>query len=179
MADVKISELPSLGSLAGTEEVPVNDGGTTKKVTTQDIADLAGGISSSSTTLEAVVVTGKKLKFTLDKIGSIVVFKVSSIFDTGSSSYGVTATLSTGAELDNVATTIPSGYRPVIGIQELIFPFRLQINAGAYQFGMLLVNPDGTFSIRADQTFADFSASDVINFDDGVQVFVWSTGDFA
>lgn len=43
MANVKISQLASAGSLAGTEVLPVVQGGTTKKVTVQAIADLAGG----------------------------------------------------------------------------------------------------------------------------------------
>lgn len=43
MANVKISQLASAGSLAGTEVLPVVQGGTTKKVTVQAIADLAAG----------------------------------------------------------------------------------------------------------------------------------------
>lgn len=40
MADIKISELPVASSLTGTELVPVVQGGATKQITTQDIADL-------------------------------------------------------------------------------------------------------------------------------------------
>ena len=44
MAEVKISELTSATTpLAGTETVPIVQGGVTKQVTTQDIADLGGG----------------------------------------------------------------------------------------------------------------------------------------
>lgn len=43
MADVPISGLPAAGALTGTEEVPVVQSATTKKTTTQDIADLASG----------------------------------------------------------------------------------------------------------------------------------------
>ena len=44
MAKVKISELTSATTpLAGTEAVPIVQGGVTKQVTTQDIADLGGG----------------------------------------------------------------------------------------------------------------------------------------
>lgn len=43
MANVKISQLASATSLAGTEVLPVVQSGTTKKVTVQAIADLAGG----------------------------------------------------------------------------------------------------------------------------------------
>jgi hypothetical protein len=44
MANVKISELTSATTpLAGTEAVPIVQGGVTKQVTTQDIADLGGG----------------------------------------------------------------------------------------------------------------------------------------
>jgi len=41
MADTKISALPSAGALAGTEPVPIVQGGVTVKTTVQDIADLA------------------------------------------------------------------------------------------------------------------------------------------
>ena len=40
MADEKISALPSAGSLAGTETLPIVQGGVTKKTTVQDVADL-------------------------------------------------------------------------------------------------------------------------------------------
>lgn len=44
MAEIKISALSSATTpLAGTEVVPIVQGGVTKKVTTQDIADLGGG----------------------------------------------------------------------------------------------------------------------------------------
>lgn len=48
MANVKISQLASAGSLAGTEVLPVVQGGTTKKVTVQAIADLASGGGGST-----------------------------------------------------------------------------------------------------------------------------------
>jgi hypothetical protein len=41
MADKKISGLTSAGALAGTEPVPIVQGGVTVKTTVQDIADLA------------------------------------------------------------------------------------------------------------------------------------------
>jgi hypothetical protein len=40
MADEKISALPSAGALAGTEPLPIVQGGVTKKTTVQDVADL-------------------------------------------------------------------------------------------------------------------------------------------
>jgi hypothetical protein len=40
MADLPISGLPSAGSLAGTEPLPIVQGGATKKTTVQDVADL-------------------------------------------------------------------------------------------------------------------------------------------
>ena len=43
MADKKISALSSAGALAGTEPVPIVQGGVTVKTTVQDIANLAGG----------------------------------------------------------------------------------------------------------------------------------------
>lgn len=48
MANVKISQLASAGTLTGTEEVPVVQSGTTKKVTVQAIAALASGGGSST-----------------------------------------------------------------------------------------------------------------------------------
>jgi hypothetical protein len=46
MADEKISALPSAGALAGTEPLPIVQGGNTVKTTVQDIANLAGGGAS-------------------------------------------------------------------------------------------------------------------------------------
>jgi hypothetical protein len=43
MADSKISDLGAASALVGTELVPIVQGGNTKKITTQDIADLGGG----------------------------------------------------------------------------------------------------------------------------------------
>jgi len=40
---VKISELPPAATVAGTEEIEVNQGGASKKVTAQQIANLSGG----------------------------------------------------------------------------------------------------------------------------------------
>ena len=40
MADEKISALTSAGSLAGTEPLPIVQGGVTKKTTVQDVANL-------------------------------------------------------------------------------------------------------------------------------------------
>ena len=40
MADEKISALTSAGALAGTEPLPIVQGGDTKKTTVQDVANL-------------------------------------------------------------------------------------------------------------------------------------------
>ncbi len=40
MADTKISALPSASALAGTEPLPIVQGGDTKKTTVQDVANL-------------------------------------------------------------------------------------------------------------------------------------------
>ena len=45
MADLKISALPSAGALAGTEPLPIVQGGVTKKITVQAVANLAGNAS--------------------------------------------------------------------------------------------------------------------------------------
>jgi hypothetical protein len=50
MADKKISELDAAGALAGTEDVPIVQGGETVRTTTQDIADLAAATPGGSTT---------------------------------------------------------------------------------------------------------------------------------
>lgn len=49
MAFVKISELPAATSVAGTEEIEVNQGGTSRKVSAQQIANLGGGGGSGET----------------------------------------------------------------------------------------------------------------------------------
>jgi len=56
MADVKISELPALTSSDGAEELVVNDGGTTKKITGTNL--LAGYVSKNSATGAASMPTG-------------------------------------------------------------------------------------------------------------------------
>ena len=53
MADEKISALPSAGALAGTEPLPIVQGGATKQTTVQDIADLAAGNQTLSQVLTA------------------------------------------------------------------------------------------------------------------------------
>lgn len=47
--DVKISQLPDAGTLLGTEEVAVNDGGVTRKTTTAAIAGLSTAIVAADT----------------------------------------------------------------------------------------------------------------------------------
>ena len=56
MAEVKISELPALTSSDGAEELVVNDGGTTKKITGTNL--LAGYVSKNSTTGAASMPSG-------------------------------------------------------------------------------------------------------------------------
>jgi len=48
MADLKISALTSAGALAGTEPLPIVQGGSTKKTTAQDIANLKVAVASVS-----------------------------------------------------------------------------------------------------------------------------------
>lgn len=56
MADVKISALPAAGSALGTDEYPVNQGGTTKKVTAAQIAAYinAGTVTSVGLSLPGI-----------------------------------------------------------------------------------------------------------------------------
>jgi hypothetical protein len=49
---------PAADALDGSEIVPVTQGGVDKKTTTQDIADLAGGLSNPMTTAEDMIVGG-------------------------------------------------------------------------------------------------------------------------
>jgi hypothetical protein len=59
MADLKISALTSAGALAGTEPLPIVQGGSTKKTTAQDIANLKASWDSTlvSSSLTAVLST--------------------------------------------------------------------------------------------------------------------------
>jgi hypothetical protein len=61
MADEKISALPSAGALAGTEPLPIVQGGVTKKTTAQDIADLAATPNLQQVT-DAGFTTTNKIK---------------------------------------------------------------------------------------------------------------------
>lgn len=54
MANKKISQLQTVSELDGTEVLPIVQGGTTKKVTAQSIADLGGGGGGSITPIEIV-----------------------------------------------------------------------------------------------------------------------------
>jgi len=62
MADevIKISELPDIGTLDGTELVPIVKDGVTSQTTTQEIADLSGG-SGSGTSLTDTITAGENL----------------------------------------------------------------------------------------------------------------------
>lgn len=61
MAEVKISNLTAGTTLDGTELVPIVQGGTTVKMTTQDIADLSGGAASSVNLVLMSVVDGTQV----------------------------------------------------------------------------------------------------------------------
>jgi hypothetical protein len=52
MANTKISNLPSAGALAGTEPLPIVQGGATKQTTVQDIANLVNVISKQNISIE-------------------------------------------------------------------------------------------------------------------------------
>jgi len=56
MADVKISELPALTSISGADEFVVNDGGTTKKITSTNL--LGGFVTKTGTNGAANIPTG-------------------------------------------------------------------------------------------------------------------------
>lgn len=88
MADVKISELPAAGALDGTEEVPVVQAATTKKTTTQEIADLGGGGGTPSAPDTAIQFNdggafGGSTFFTFDKILGHIALGNSAVLDAG------------------------------------------------------------------------------------------------
>lgn len=55
MANIRISDLPQALFLDGTEDVPIVQGGTTKRVTSQTIGDLGSGSTSGITALASVL----------------------------------------------------------------------------------------------------------------------------
>jgi hypothetical protein len=59
MADLKISALTSAGALAGTEPLPIVQGGTTKKTTAQDIANLKATPNLQQVTTAGFTTTNK------------------------------------------------------------------------------------------------------------------------
>jgi hypothetical protein len=80
MADVKISELSSDSSIGGSEEIPVNDSGTTKKITTDAMAaytidELVGATEVTPTTGDAVLMerSGTEGTFDLDDLADYAV----------------------------------------------------------------------------------------------------------
>jgi len=54
MADVKISALPAAGSALGPDEIPVNEAGTTKKVTANQLKTFIGAVTTVSGTAPVV-----------------------------------------------------------------------------------------------------------------------------
>jgi len=52
MSSIKISQLPSIGTLAGTEEVLINDSGTSKKISTQPFIDIETAAETAQTAAE-------------------------------------------------------------------------------------------------------------------------------
>ena len=86
MANTKISNLPSAGALAGTEPLPIVQGGATKKTTVQDIADLAGG----NQTLNDVLVVGNETLGTNIKVNDADAIELenTSLLKKGTYDYG-------------------------------------------------------------------------------------------
>ena len=86
MANTKISNLPSAGALAGTEPLPIVQGGATKQTTVQDIADLAGG----NQTLNDVLVVGNETLGTNIKVNDADAIELenTSLLKKGTYDYG-------------------------------------------------------------------------------------------
>jgi len=92
MTDSTISGLPAAGTLAGTEPLPIVQGGTTKKTTVADIASLATGLISS------VTGTGSTSGLTLSSATS-----------------GGAAVLTLGGAITSGAVTAALGFTPGTG----------------------------------------------------------------
>jgi len=61
MANKKITQLPSAGTLDGTEIVPLVKNGITSQTTTQDIADLGGGGGTFTDVENTQTITGTSI----------------------------------------------------------------------------------------------------------------------
>ena len=101
MADLKISALTSAGALAGTEPLPIVQGGTTKKTTAQDIANLKATPNLQQvTTAGATTTNGINVD---NGAGEIITIKHDTI--------DITNTLGGVASITSTTLTTPTEFR--------------------------------------------------------------------
>lgn len=108
MANKKISELTAAGALTGAEQVEVNQGGVSKRTTTQEIADLApdGGIASVNGDTGPVVVLDAA-DVSADSAGAAAAAQAAAI--AAAATYTNGRIVAYGIALSDLVTPITSG----------------------------------------------------------------------
>jgi hypothetical protein len=178
MANVKISALPSAGSLAGTEPLPIVQGGVTSKTTVQDIANLAPSAPGGSDTYiqyndagdfggdarlkfnEATKVTTGQ--FAVDSSG--VNAQTGTTYTLQSTDNGKVVTLNNGSA---ITVTVPSGLG--VGFSVIC----IQIGAGQVSFttSSTTINPSSTLKIAEQHGACSLIAyaTDVFNISGNIE----------
>jgi len=145
MADVKISELPALTSSDGAEELVVNDGGTTKKITGTNL--LAGYVSKNSTTGAASMPSGTTAQ---RPSGALGMFRHNSTLDQFEGyNDGEWGALAGGGELSKITYEFiaTAGQTSFTGSD-------LNSNTLSYTVGSIIVSYGGL-----DLAFSDYTAT--------------------
>jgi hypothetical protein len=122
-AQVKISELPAAGALAGTEPVPVVQGGATVRTTASAIAALAGGTTLASGTWTPTCTLGSNAEACTGvagiylRVGSVVSWSARFNADsTGSSTFAVSISLPVASNFSNTTQAIGTCTSPTTSI---------------------------------------------------------------
>ena len=145
MADVKISELTALTSPDGAEELVVNDGGTTKKITGTNL--LAGYVSKNSTTGAASMPSGTTAQ---RPTGALGMFRHNSTLDQFEGyNDGEWGALAGGGELSKITYEFiaTAGQTSFTGSD-------LNSNTLSYTVGSIIVSYGGL-----DLAFSDYTAT--------------------
>ena len=145
MADVKISELPALTTSDGAEELVVNDGGTTKKITGTNL--LAGYVSKNSTTGAASMPSGTTAQ---RPTGALGMFRHNSTLDQFEGyNDGEWGALAGGGELSKITYEFiaTAGQTSFTGSD-------LNSNTLSYTVGSIIVSYGGL-----DLAFSDYTAT--------------------
>jgi hypothetical protein len=101
MADEKISALPSAGALAGTEPLPIVQGGVTKKTTVQDIANLVTAGNANITPITAAALLA------LPSFSTTTIYVVT---DANSNTFKMAIQAETTSQLGQTGTIIDDVY---------------------------------------------------------------------